>query len=232
MTLAWIWTQAGLPAATTWLSVGPSPTRAPLAAPISTITARRTQVQGTSGLLAALGAVGIGASSAFAGQRRFSRRTQRHSRTGTASSQGRTTEVNEKPKFASAALVTSLKIQCEHPDREPPYLCGDCPRNAAYSSAEAKLKGNSTDEPKFASAALVTSLKIQCEHPDREPPYLCGDCPRNAAHNCAEVNFEDEVYRVTGDSKFASAALVTSFKIQCEHPDREPPYLCGDCPRN
>eukprot|EP00404_Azadinium_spinosum_P050451 CAMPEP_0180762760 /NCGR_PEP_ID=MMETSP1038_2-20121128/37544_1 /TAXON_ID=632150 /ORGANISM="Azadinium spinosum, Strain 3D9" /LENGTH=145 /DNA_ID=CAMNT_0022797047 /DNA_START=204 /DNA_END=637 /DNA_ORIENTATION=+ len=31
------------------------------------------------------------------------------------------------PRSAAAAFISSAKASCEHPDREDPYLCGDCP---------------------------------------------------------------------------------------------------------
>eukprot|EP00933_Yihiella_yeosuensis_P020080 TRINITY_DN16195_c0_g1_i1.p1 TRINITY_DN16195_c0_g1~~TRINITY_DN16195_c0_g1_i1.p1 ORF type:complete len:160 (+),score=34.51 TRINITY_DN16195_c0_g1_i1:79-558(+) len=30
---------------------------------------------------------------------------------------------------SAAALISSVKAQCIHPEREDPMLCGDCPRN-------------------------------------------------------------------------------------------------------
>jgi len=113
---------------------------------------------------------------------------------------------------AVAAFVSSAKSVCEHPDRKPPYLCGDCPRNGFVA-------GQDLEKQVCAAAAFVSSAKAVCEHPDRKEPYLCGDCPRNS--------------KMPGSSEVcAAAAFVSSAKAVCEHPDRKPPYLCGDCPRN
>jgi len=117
------------------------------------------------------------------------------------------------------ALVTSAKSACVHPDREFPYLCGDCPRNPKMP-ANAPQQG----EAVCAVAALVSSAKSACIHPDREFPYLCGDCPRNPNKSLS--------LQQKGDGVCAAAALVSSAKSACIHPDREFPNLCGDCPLN
>mmetsp|Transcript_6444 Transcript_6444/g.13530 ORF Transcript_6444/g.13530 Transcript_6444/m.13530 type:complete len:244 (+) Transcript_6444:90-821(+) len=111
-------------------------------------------------------------------------------------------------KVACAALISSAKSQCVHPERKDPYLCGDCPRN---------FKTVDFDDKVCAAAAFVSSAKSQCVHPERKDPYLCGDCPRNG---------------FAKKDVCAAAAFVSSAKTQCVHPDRKDPYLCGDCPRN
>jgi len=116
-------------------------------------------------------------------------------------------------KVACAALISSAKSQCVHPERKDPYLCGDCPRN---------LKTVDFDDKVCAAAAFVSSAKSQCVHPERKDPYLCGDCPRNGFFKEAQKT----------PKVCAAAAFVSSAKTQCVHPDRKDPYLCGDCPRN
>lgn len=121
-------------------------------------------------------------------------------------------------RCAMAALVSSAKSACVHPDREFPYLCGDCPRNGkAPGSLLLAVKP-------CAAAAFISTAKSTCVHPDREFPNLCGDCPRNPK-KIASANGQK-------NSICAVAALVSTVKSTCLHPDRDVPYLCGDCPRN
>lgn len=112
---------------------------------------------------------------------------------------------------------------CIHPEREDPNLCGNCPRNGVR-----------------AVAAFVSSAKASCVHPDRKPPRLCGDCPRDrpaAGLPCSELlesAAEDSVsaFFVSTGKGSAVASFVSSAKASCVHPDRKPPRLCGDCPRD
>lgn len=91
---------------------------------------------------------------------------------------------------AAASFVSSAKSSCVHPDRKPPNLCGDCPRNdkaCGLPPVDLHQEGvppAGMDATPFAAvcaaAAFVSSAKSSCVHPDRKDPYLCGDCPRNA----------------------------------------------------
>mmetsp|Transcript_1019 Transcript_1019/g.2898 ORF Transcript_1019/g.2898 Transcript_1019/m.2898 type:complete len:278 (-) Transcript_1019:203-1036(-) len=106
---------------------------------------------------------------------------------------------------AAAAFISSAKSVCIHPDREFPYLCGDCPRN-----------------PKMAPR--VPGKESSCIHPDGEGPTSHGGCLRNPKDSgCALEGRRNTC---------AAAAFISSAKSACIHPDREFPYLCGDCPRN
>eukprot|EP00444_Apocalathium_aciculiferum_P010247 CAMPEP_0183386596 /NCGR_PEP_ID=MMETSP0370-20130417/2487_1 /TAXON_ID=268820 /ORGANISM="Peridinium aciculiferum, Strain PAER-2" /LENGTH=306 /DNA_ID=CAMNT_0025564949 /DNA_START=72 /DNA_END=992 /DNA_ORIENTATION=- len=130
------------------------------------------------------------------------------------------------------------KASCVHPDRDDPYLCGDCPRNgkravAAFLTSAKSLSVHSEwPQSKTAAAALVSSAKATCIHPDRDDPYLCGDCPRNGKVMVSAPAADEVVPVVAGKAVCASAAFISSAKASCIHPDRDDPYLCGDCPRN
>lgn len=94
-----------------------------------------------------------------------------------------------------------------------------------------------SDVCRVCAAAFISSAKSACVHPDRKDPYLCGDCPRNGkTAGVPSVDFKQDVDTEKGEACFstvcAAAAFVSSAKSSCVHPDRKPPNLCGDCPRN
>ncbi|CAJ1451929.1 unnamed protein product [Effrenium voratum] len=89
----------------------------------------------------------------------------------------------DETKVCAAAFVSSAKTTCVHPDRQDPYLCGDCPRNPKSAFEGEKV---------CAAAAFVSSAKSQCVHPERKDPYLCGDCPRNGAKAFAFVSAKSQ----------------------------------------
>ncbi|CAE7211063.1 unnamed protein product [Symbiodinium natans] len=176
---------------------------------------------GALGSLGSLGSLGLGAALLVRGRRRAGARACGKVLRAEPTERRRPEEEVEEEvafldgeacggKVACAALISSAKSQCVHPERKPPYLCGDCPRNA-----------KTFDEKVCAAAAFVSSAKTQCVHPERKPPYLCGDCPRNGFMKEAQ-----DTPKVC-----SAAAFVSSVKTQCVHPDRKDPYLCGDCPR-
>jgi len=59
------------------------------------------------------------------------------------------------------------------------------------------------------------------------------DCEEQADASIAEDDvLPQEVTWSSLGNPCACAAITSSAKAQCVHPDREFPYLCGDCPRN
>lgn len=140
---------------------------------------------------------------------------------------------SKKAKAAIAARAASdccgVKASCVHPERKPPRLCGDCPRNDMSVGWPAEFES----EGVYAAASFVSSAKSSCVHPERKPPRLCGDCPRNDYKTGGSLPAA-EFFEENGSSSCvtACAGFVSSAKSSCVHPERKPPRLCGDCPRN
>eukprot|EP00931_Biecheleriopsis_adriatica_P088901 TRINITY_DN63123_c0_g1_i1.p1 TRINITY_DN63123_c0_g1~~TRINITY_DN63123_c0_g1_i1.p1 ORF type:complete len:190 (+),score=21.14 TRINITY_DN63123_c0_g1_i1:29-598(+) len=63
-------------------------------------------------------------------------------------------------------------------------------------------------------------------------PLRTDACPTNAAPEPGQEAAVDPKDVFSSDSAIATAAMISSMKATCEHPDRKDPYLCGDCPRN
>eukprot|EP00929_Paragymnodinium_shiwhaense_P077709 TRINITY_DN4005_c0_g1_i2.p2 TRINITY_DN4005_c0_g1~~TRINITY_DN4005_c0_g1_i2.p2 ORF type:complete len:197 (-),score=35.92 TRINITY_DN4005_c0_g1_i2:332-922(-) len=80
----------------------------------------------------------------------------------------------------AASDVLGRKAQCEHPDRPPHMLCGDCPRNGFRCTKGVKAS--------CVAAAMISSRKAVCEHPERQGAMICGDCPRNGRLCAPEID--------------------------------------------
>lgn len=144
-------------------------------------------------------------------------------------------------KQALAAFVSPAKQACVHPDQEFSKLCGDGPRDRKMPGpilgyqqqvypAGVRAAVTVSSSTSLAGGGAARDQHAPCCNREAEQRKLACE-PRAEAVNLPTEGQHSQQERIA-QRRCAVAGFVSSAKAACVHPDREFPYLCGDCPRN